>query len=83
MRVNLNKDYFNRFSTGVWGHLPEFIAEHDDLTPTEAKKRLADFQQANPQSRRVNRPATVESQPFDFGGTPRLKGSCPRSAGTT
>lgn len=66
MRVNLNKDYFNRFSTGVWGHLPEFIAEHDDLTPTEAKKRLTEFQQANPQSRRANRSAAVESQPFDL-----------------
>lgn len=66
MRVNLNKDYFNRFSTGVWGHLPEFVAEHDDLTPTEAKKRLADFQQDNPQSRRVDRSTTVDSQPFDL-----------------
>lgn len=66
MRVNLNKDYFNRFSTGVWGHLPEFVAEHDDLAPTEAKKRLADFQQDNPQSRRVDRSTTVDSQPFDL-----------------
>ncbi|WP_260144457.1 toprim domain-containing protein [Levilactobacillus brevis] len=66
MRVNLNKDYFNRFSTGVWGHLREFIAEHDDLTPVEAKKRLAEFQQANPQSRRVDRSTTVDSQPFDL-----------------
>ena len=66
MRVNLNKDYFNRFSTGVWGHLREFIAEHDDLTPVEAIKRLAEFQQANPQSRRVDRSTTVDSQPFDL-----------------
>lgn len=66
MRVNLNKDYFNRFSTGVWGHLREFIAEHDDLTPVEAKKRLAEFQQANPQSRPVDRSTTVDSQPFDL-----------------
>lgn len=66
MRVNLNKDYFNRFSTGVWGHLPEFIAEYHDLTATEAKGQLAEFHQANPQSKRSVKVTAIDTQPFDL-----------------
>lgn len=57
MRVNLQKDYFHRYSTDSWGHLPEFVANYYGLPVNDPaiRTKLTRFKNDSSKLKRVEK----------------------------
>ena len=71
MRINRRKNYFHRYSTDSWGHLPEFVADYYNLAvdDEQVKAKIAEFKHATPNAnpnRRSEARLTQPTKKFDW-----------------
>ncbi|WP_288528752.1 DUF3991 and TOPRIM domain-containing protein [uncultured Secundilactobacillus sp.] len=71
MRINRRKNYFHRYSTDSWGHLPEFVADYYNLAvdDEQVRTKIAEFEQATPNAnpnRRSEARVAQTTKKFDW-----------------
>lgn len=67
MRIQVNKNYYHRYSTNDWGHLREFITElYPDYSQDKVTQLLSDFSKSDGQTLNRAKKAQVQSKKFSW-----------------